>query len=174
MLSLRSRSPGSSSHGARLTPRCSGLATLAAELDIVRHRVNHSGPSAIRGALFFVGAMLALTLSEAVNIFMLDHYEHKWTPAETFWLATLACTFLMSVMAFLFTLPTRRTGVRTSACALLGVVYGVAVFLLGQFLPRILNPEGWPFVIVTWGFLLSAPPVLGFLVSRRGRLAHGP
>src|ERR1017187_1267777 len=103
-----------------LTPRCSPLATLAAELDIVRPRMKDSRSSAVRGAFFFVGAMLAFTSCEAVDIFALGHYEHKWTPGENFRLATLASAVLMGIVATLFAVTTvlgaRHTGVNRSSC----------------------------------------------------------
>jgi hypothetical protein len=138
------------------------------------------GPAAsfaIRGEFFFGGAMLALMLGGAADTFVLGHYEHKWTPAENFWLATLAEAFLMFIVAIFFALPSsrssRRAVVSRVSCAMLGIAYGAGLFLLPEVLTPILSPEGWPFVAVTWGFLLGAPPLLGFLVSRRRSLERG-
>ena len=133
-----------------------------------------SRSSAVRGAFFFVGAMLAFTSCEAVDVFALGHYEHKWTPGENFRLATLASAVLMGIVATLFAVTTvlgaRHTGVNRSSCAVLGAAYSTGAFLLTQFLPGVLNPEGWPIVIVTWSYVLGAPVFLGFLVSRRRSL----
>jgi hypothetical protein len=132
--------------------------------------MKESFPSAVHNAFFFAGALLGSISCAAVSIFALGQYERKWSPPEGLHVETLGSVVVMGTAAILFVVPTvlasRHAKVKWGVCAMLGVAYAVSLWLVVGFLRAILDPEGWPFVISTWAFLLGAPIFLGLFMSR--------